>query len=80
MQWPDRVKVTKAKINRRIYFLRKLTKLHGDKTLITLFHKSIVQSVFSFCLTAWGRTYGVKDKKAFGRTINRASKFTIHID
>ena len=35
--WSDHVKITKAIINKRMYFLRKLTKLHVDKTLVTLF-------------------------------------------
>ena len=55
-----------------MYFLRKLTKLHADKTLITLFNKSIVQSVLSFCVTTWGGNCGVKDKKGSVRKINRA--------
>ena len=35
LQPSDHVKI-KAKSNKRMYFLRKLTKLHVDKTLITL--------------------------------------------
>ena len=50
------------------------------KHLLLFFYKSIVQIVLSFCITAWGRNCGLKDKKAFGRTIKRASKFTIYID
>ena len=78
-RWADHKKITKAKINKRRYFLRKVTKLHVDKTLITLFYKSIVQSVLSFCIAAWGGDCGVQDRKAFGRMINRAGKFIRHI-
>ena len=42
LQWSDHAKITEVKINKRMYFLRKLTKLHVDKTLITLFYKSVV--------------------------------------
>ena len=42
LQWSDL-----AKNNKRIYFLRKLTKFHVDKTLITLFYRSTVRSVLS---------------------------------
>ena len=59
-----------------MYFLRKLTKLHVGKTLITRFNKSIVQFVWTFCTTARGGNCRVKDKKAFEKTINKASEFT----
>ena len=58
---PDHVKMTKAKINKRMDFLRKLKRLYVGKTLITLFYKPIVQSALSFCITAWGGSCGVKD-------------------
>ena len=48
LQWADHVKTSKSKINKRMYFLRKLTKLDVDKTLI------ILQSVLSFSISASG--------------------------
>ena len=36
LQWSDHVKITKAKINKKMYFLRKLTKLCVDKILTAI--------------------------------------------
>ncbi len=41
------------KCNQRLYFLRKLKNVNVDSTILTLFYKSIIQSVLTFCITSW---------------------------
>ena len=41
------------KCNKRVYFIRKLSKLHVDMKILSLFYASILQSVISFAITCW---------------------------
>ena len=41
------------KANQRLYFVRKLKKCHVETTILSLFHKSIVESVLTFCMLCW---------------------------
>ena len=41
------------KANQRMYFVRKLRKCHIDKTIISMFYKSIVESMLTFCMLCW---------------------------
>jgi hypothetical protein len=42
-----------SKVNKRLYYLRKLKKCNVDNTILTLFYESVICSVLSFCVTAW---------------------------
>ena len=41
------------KCDQRLYVLRKLKNVKVDRTILTLFHTSIIQSVLSFCISSW---------------------------
>ena len=40
------------KCNQQLYFLRKLKNVKVDRTILTLFYISIIQSVLSFCISS----------------------------
>ncbi len=46
----------------RLYCLRKLAKFNVDKTLLTLFYRSFVESVVIFSLICWYGSITVKQK------------------
>ena len=52
------------KANQRMYFVRKLRKCHIDKTIMSMFYKSVVASVLTFSLLNW---YGGSSTKARGK-------------
>ena len=51
LHWSDHINNTKSKANKRLYFVRKLVQFKVDRTLVTLFYKSVIESVLSFCIT-----------------------------
>ena len=76
LQWNEHAKVVKNKMNRRMYFLRKLGQLKVDRDLCTLFFKSVIQSVLVFCIAAWGGNCNKSDINNLDKIIRRAEKFT----
>ena len=51
----DHINNIKSKTNKRLYFVRKLGHFKVDKTLITLFYKSVIESILSFLYYLLGR-------------------------
>ena len=51
LHWSDHINNNKSKANKQLYFVRKLGQFKVDRTLITLFYKSVIVSVLSFCNT-----------------------------
>ncbi len=49
----------------RLYCLRKLAKFNVDKTLLTLFYRSFVESVVIFSLICWYGSITLKQKTQF---------------
>ena len=58
----------------RLYFLRKLKNVKVDFTILTLFYKSIIQSVLSFCISSWFGSCVESDKKKLCKIIKCAKK------
>ena len=48
LSWKDNCLSIQKKTNQRMFFLRKLKKFHIDRTILTLFYQSIIQSVISY--------------------------------
>ena len=49
-----------------------------DRTLITLFNKSVIESILSFCITCWGGNSSKGDRIKVDRIIKISEKFTTH--
>ncbi len=62
------------KCNQRLYFLRKLKNVKVDCTILTLFYKSIIQSVLSFCISSWFGSCVESDKAKLCKIIKCARK------
>ena len=56
LDWHTHAKSVISRINQRIHFVRKLNYFRIDKKLISLFYRSTVNSIISFCIGAWGVT------------------------
>ncbi len=54
----------------RLYCLRKLAKFNVDKTLLTLFYRSFVESVVTFSLICWYGSITVKQNKKIPFKVN----------
>ena len=58
----------------RLFCLRKLSKFRVDKTLMTLFYKSYIESVLTFSLICWYGSLTVKAKTALSNIVKVSSK------
>ena len=54
LDWSVHTSTVISKINQRMFFVRKLNYFKIDKSLISLFYQSVVQSIISFCICVWG--------------------------
>ena len=51
--WAEECKSIVSKAQTRMYSLRKLGSLHVDKPILSMFYKSIVESVLVFNCVVW---------------------------
>ena len=63
-----------AKCNQRLYFLRKLKNAKVEPTTLTLFYKSIIQSVLFFCILSWFGNCLEVDKSRLRKSIKCTNK------
>ena len=76
LDWHHHSSSVISKINQRLYFVRKLKYFNIDNTLISLFYRSIIVSVVSFCIVAWGGNAVQKDIQKINKVVRQASKLT----
>ena len=79
LHWSDHINNIKSKANKRLCFVRKLGQCKVDRTLITLFYKSVIESVLSFCISCWGGNSSKGDRIKVDWIIKISEKFTIHV-
>ena len=74
LNWSKHTTVTSNKLSQRIGLLRKLSYLNIDNTLLSLFYKSTVESVLSWCLAAWGGNIRKGDSTRLNRAVTTGQK------
>ena len=79
LKWSEHVNTIQQKINKRMYFLRKLSQFNIDKTICTLFYRATIESVLTFCISAWGGNCLAKDKRNLDKIIKRSKRNTHEI-
>ena len=69
------------KQKKQLYFFRKLGQFNFKvgKTLITMFYKSVIENIVSFCITCWGGNSSKGDRIKVDRIIKIFQKFTTHV-
>ena len=75
LDWSVHTSTVISKINQRMFFVRKLNYFKIDKSLISLFYQSVVQSIISFCICVWG---GNANSRAISK-INSVAKQSFKI-
>jgi hypothetical protein len=74
LKWSTNVDSICSKVNKRLYFLRKLKKCNVDNTILNLFFESVIRTVLSFCLTAWYGSLSVDISQLLSRVERTANK------
>ena len=62
------------KANQTLYFVRKLKKVRVNKEILSLFYKSIVESVLCYCMSSWYGNVSKNDRKKLKRVIKSAKR------
>lgn len=76
LNWNEHTHNVSAKINRRLFFIRKLRSFHVDNTLIHLFYTSTIQSIICFCISCWGGNASAMAKTQINRAIRKSHKIS----
>ena len=54
LDWDAHASIVNSRMQRRLFFLRKLNSFNIDPTIMYLFYTSVIESVLLFCIQAWG--------------------------
>ena len=76
LSWSEHISGICSKLNQRMYFLRKMKNFYVDNIILQLFYRSVLESIFKFCIICWGGNTKVCDKDKIDRVIKRASKMS----
>ena len=58
----------------RLFCLRKLAKFQVDKTLMSLFYRSYIESVLSFSIVCWYGNLGLQHRNSLDKIVRLAGK------
>ena len=78
LNWNENSKVLYGKANQRLFFLRKLRKFNVDRNILTLFYRSVVQSILTFCIICNFGSLSQSNKGKFER-IRKMAQRTIGV-
>ena len=62
------------KANQRLYFVRRLNKFKVSKKIMSLFYKSVVESIICFCICSWFGGCSKLEKKKIKRIVKNAKR------
>ena len=73
LHWSDHINSIKSRANKRLYFVWKLGQFKVERTLITFFYKSVIESVLSFRIICWGGNNSKGDRMKVDRIIKNVT-------
>ena len=76
LSWSTNTTAIKKKAQQRLHFLRILRKNHLQRKLLVSFYRSTIESVLTYCITAWYAGSSPADRTALQRVIGTAQKIT----
>ena len=76
LDWHAHTAHVYSKVNKRMYFTRRLKYFGVNNTLINMFYKSTIESLICFCLIAWGGNTKQQDKTKIDRIIKKVNNIT----
>ena len=74
LNWHEHCNELIKKINKRMYFLRKLKSFKLNNEVLYTFYCSILGSVITFGISCWGSSIIAEDRKRLNSTIKKAGK------
>ena len=74
LDWKNQCDQLTKKGSQRLYFMKNLRSFHVDKTIMKLFHRSLIESVISYAIIIWYNQLTAKDRKKLECVIRRSAK------
>ena len=74
LSWTTNTSALVKKAHKRIFFLRKLAKLHLSSQVLMNFYRCTIESILSTCISVWYGNCTVKDKKSLQRVVKIAQR------
>ena len=70
------VDATSKKVQQRLFFLRKMRTFQVSSEMMTLFYRSFIESVLTFCIVAWFGNLNLTNKNRLGSLVKTAGKIS----
>jgi hypothetical protein len=61
----------------RLHFVRLLHNIKVDRCILTLFYRSVVESILTFCMTSWFSSISKKNKCKLNKIVRKAHKLGV---
>ena len=74
LKWEINTTAMVKKAQQRLYFLQILKKSNLSAELLKIFYQCSIESVITYCMTAWYANCTGKDRKSLNRIIRSAEK------
>ena len=74
MTWSVHVDTAVNKSKQRLHLLRKLRQFNVSEPVLSLYYRSTIESVISYCLLTWHSNIREKDMKRIKQILNQARK------
>ncbi len=69
LNFKENCKAVSRKGHQRLFCLRKLSRFHIDRTMMTLFYHAFIESVLTFSLVSWFGNLPLKERNSFTQII-----------
>ncbi|KAI3358262.1 hypothetical protein L3Q82_003261 [Scortum barcoo] len=74
LSWTTNTASLAKKAQQRLYFLRKLKRASAPPPIMTTFYRGTIESILTSCITVWGGSYTVHNRKALQRIVRTAER------
>lgn len=74
LRWDAHIHTILSKVDQRMFLLRKLDTFRLEPTLISLFYKATIETLLTFCLSAWCGNATAYNMNKLNRVIMKARK------
>ena len=76
LSFDSHISSTSKKVQQRLFFLRKMRSFNVSSVMMTLFYRSFIESVLTFCIVAWYGNLTLSNKNRLSSLVKVASKIS----
>ena len=76
LSWTHNTSTLVKKAHQRLFFLRRLKKVHLSPQILVNFYRCTIKSILTNCITVWYGNCSVSNRKALQRVVKTAQRIT----